>query len=59
MALPMVCWVWPIHQTMVAGLASASILATLSICSSLTPQASSTTAGVHLVITSSRTFSMP
>ncbi|MDT4837343.1 hypothetical protein FQZ97_710730 [compost metagenome] len=59
MALPMECCVWPMHQTMVAGLASASILATLNIWSSLTPQASSTLSGVHLASTSSRTLSMP
>ena len=59
MALPMVCCVWPMHHTMVPGRLSASILATLNICSSLTPQASSTLSGVHLAMTSSRTFSMP
>ena len=36
---------------MVPGRLSASILATLNICSSLTPQASSTLSGVHLAMT--------
>ena len=59
MALPMVCWVWPMHQTMVAGLALAIISATFSSCSGVTPVASWTVLGSHLAITSSRTFSMP
>ena len=28
-ALPIVCWVWPMHQTIVLGRFSAIILATL------------------------------
>ncbi|OQB99499.1 MAG: hypothetical protein BWX79_03118 [Alphaproteobacteria bacterium ADurb.Bin100] len=58
-ALPVVCCVWPMHQTMVPGLFSCSIVATFSICASLTPQASSTLSGVHLAITSAFTASMP
>ena len=59
MALPMVCWVCPMHQTMVPGRLSANILATLNICSSVTPQASCTLSGVHLAITSAFTASIP
>jgi hypothetical protein len=58
-ALPVVCWVWPMHQTMVDGRFFAIISAILATCASGTPQASSTLSGVHLAITSSRTFSMP
>ena len=58
-ALPMVCWVWPMHQTTVLGRFSARVLATLSTVASSTPQASCTLSGVHLASTSSRTFSMP
>ena len=58
-ALPIVCCVWPMHQTMVDGRFFAIISATLAICASGTPQASSTLSGVHLASTSSRTLSMP
>ena len=58
-ALPIVCWVWPMHQTMVPGRFSLSIVATFRTCASFTPQASSTLSGVHLAITSARTSSMP
>jgi hypothetical protein len=47
------------HQTIVLGRFSAIILATLKTVASSTPQASCTLSGVHLAITSSRTFSMP
>ncbi len=58
-ALPIVCWVWPMHQTRVEGRFFAIISATFAICASETPHASSTLSGVHLLITSSRTLSMP
>ena len=58
-ALPIVCCVWPMHQTTVLGRFSAIILATLNTVASSTPQTSSTLSGVHLVITSSLTLSMP
>ncbi len=58
-ALPIVCCVWPMHQTIVLGRLSAIILATLSTVASSTPHASWTLSGVHLLITSSRTLSMP
>ena len=58
-ALPMVCWVWPMHQTIVLGRFSAIVLATWSTVASSTPQTSCTLSGVHLAITSSRTLSMP
>ncbi len=44
-ALPIVCCVWPMHQTIVDGLFLASISATLATCASGTPQASSTSVG--------------
>ena len=58
-ALPMVCWVWPMHQTMVEGLFLANISATFWSCSGGTPVTSSTALGSHFAITSSRIFSMP
>ena len=58
-ALPVVCWVWPMHQTTVLGRFSAIILATLKTVASSTPHTSSTLSGVHFVITSSLTLSMP
>ena len=59
-ALPIVCWVWPMHQTTVPGRFSLSSVATLQhLRLGLTPQASSTLSGVHLAITSARTLSMP
>jgi hypothetical protein len=58
-ALPMVCWVWPMHHTSVDGRFFAIISATLAICASGTPQASSTLSGVHLAMTSFLTSSMP
>ncbi|MDI3515415.1 MAG: hypothetical protein PWP40_2644 [Rhodocyclaceae bacterium] len=58
-ALPIECWVWPMHQTMVLGRFSAMVRAASSIWSSGTPQASSTLSGVHLASTSSRILSMP
>ena len=58
-ALPIVCCVWPMHQTSVDGRFFAIISATLDTCASGTPQASSTLSGVHFAITSSRTLSMP
>ena len=58
-ALPVVCWVWPMHHTMVLGRFSDMILATLKVVASSTPQASCTLSGVHLAITSSLTLSMP
>ena len=58
-ALPIVCCVWPMHQTTVDGRFFAIISATLATCASGTPQASSTLSGVHLARISSFTFSMP
>ena len=58
-ALPIVCWVWPMHQTSVLGRFSAIVLAALKTVASSTPQASCTLSGVHLARTSSRTLSMP
>jgi hypothetical protein len=58
-ALPMVCWVWPMHQTMVDGRFLAIISAIFNTVASGTPQTSSTLSGVHLAITSSLTLSMP
>ena len=58
-ALPIVCWVWPMHHTMVDGLFLAIISAIFAICASGTPQTSSTLSGVHFAMTSSLTLSMP
>ena len=58
-ALPIECWVWPMHHTMVEGRFLAIISATLATCASGTPQASSTLSGVHLAMTSFLTSSMP
>ena len=58
MLLPIVCWVCPMHHTIVAGLVLAMVSATNSTWSSGTPQASVTLSGVHLAI-SSLTLSMP
>ena len=58
-ALPIVCCVCPMHQTTVDGLFFAIISATLYTCASGTPQTSSTLSGVHLVMISSLTLSMP
>ena len=58
-ALPVVCCVCPMHQTTVDGRFFAIISATLKTCASGTPQTSCTLSGVHLVITSSLTLSMP
>ncbi|MCY1517427.1 hypothetical protein D9M68_521080 [compost metagenome] len=59
MALPMLCCVWPMHHTTVPGRCSCSMVATFTTCASFTPQASSTLSGVHLLMTSARTSSMP
>ncbi len=59
MALPIECWVWPMHHTSVDGRFMAIICAALKTCASGTPQASSTLSGVHLAITSFLTSSMP
>ncbi len=58
MALPIVCCVWPTHQTSVLGRFSARVLATWRQVASSTPEASNTLSGVHLAMTSSRTLSM-
>ena len=58
MALPLVCWVWPIAHTIVLGRFLAIASATASTCSSGMPVTSFTTSGVHFM-TSSRTLSMP
>ena len=58
MALPMVCWVWPMHQTMVDGRFLAKVSVTRLSCSGETPVTFSTSSGVHC-LTSSRIFSMP
>ena len=58
-ALPIVCWVWPMHQTIVDGRFFAIVSATRDTVASGTPQASSTLSGVHLARISSRTFSIP
>ena len=59
MALPMECWVWPMHHTSVEGRFLAIISAAWASTASGTPLASSTLSGVHLAITSSRILSMP
>ncbi|MNK89280.1 hypothetical protein D3C87_1092850 [compost metagenome] len=59
MALPMVCWVWPMHQTSVDGRFFAMVSATSFTWASGTPQTSSTLSGVHLASTSALTLSMP
>ena len=58
-ALPIVCCVCPMHQTIVDGRFLAIISATLAIWASDTPQTSVTLSGVHLAIMSSLTLSMP
>ena len=58
-ALPVVCCVWPMHQTIVDGRFFAISSATWSTSASGTPVTSSTLSGVHLVMTSSLTLSMP
>ena len=58
-ALPVVCWVWPMHQTTVLGRFSASVFAVLKHVTSSTPQATNTVSGVHFAKISSRTLSMP
>ena len=58
-ALPVVCCVWPMHQTTVLGRFSAIILATLKTVASSTPQTSSTLSGVHFAMTSALTLSIP
>ncbi len=58
-ALPIECWVWPMHQTIVDGRFLAIISATRASCSPGTPLASSTASGVHFASTSSRTLSIP
>ncbi|CFO67229.1 Uncharacterised protein [Bordetella pertussis] len=59
MALPMECWVWPMHHTSVPGRFSCMVLATEYIVASSTPQASSTLSGDHLARMSALTSSMP
>ena len=56
--LPMVCWVPPMHQTIVPGRFSASVCAACFSCASGTPATRSTSSGVHLA-TSARMSSMP
>ena len=58
MALPVVCWVCPMHQTIVLGRFLAIVSAASSTWSSGTPQASVTLSGVHFMA-SSLTLSMP
>ena len=57
-ALPLVCWVWPIAQTIVLGRFFAITSATVRTCSSGMPVTLCTTSGVHFA-TSFRTSSMP
>ena len=58
LAVPTVCWVWPIAQIKVAGFWVANISATRLSCSPGTPETRSTSSGVHLSI-SLRTSSKP
>ena len=58
MALPVVCWVWPMHHTTVDGLFLAMVSAISFTWSSGTPLTSSTLSAVHF-IASSRILSMP
>ena len=58
LALPTVCWVWPMHHTTVEGRFIASVWATLNTCSSGMPVTSCTRSGVQVMI-SSLTFSRP
>ncbi len=58
LAVPTVCWVWPMHQISVEGRSVANILATRSSCAPGTPEMFSTTSGVYFSI-SLRASSMP
>ena len=58
-ALPLVCWVWPIAQMMKPGRLSESIFAVSNISFSETPVMSATTSGGYFAMTSSLTLSMP
>jgi hypothetical protein len=57
-ALPLVCWVWPMAQTMVLGRFFAICSATSRTSASFMPVTFSTSSGVHLAA-SLRTSSMP
>ena len=50
LAVPTVCWVWPMHQISVAGFWVANISATRLSCSPGTPLTRSTSAGSHFSI---------
>ena len=50
LAVPTVCWVWPMHQISVEGFSVANILATRSSCAPGTPETRSTSSGVHFSI---------
>jgi hypothetical protein len=58
LAVPMWCWVMPMHQTTDDGLFLASISAAMRTADSGTPVTSDTLSGVHLA-TSLRTSSKP
>ena len=50
LAVPTVCWVWPMHQIKVAGFCVANNCATRLSCSPGTPLTRSTSSGVHFSI---------
>ena len=58
LAVPTVCWVWPMHQISVDGFCLANISATRFSCSPGTPVMSSTVLGSYF-FTSARISSMP
>ena len=58
LAVPTVCWVWPMHQISVAGFSFANFSATRFSCSPGTPVIRSTSSGGYFS-TSLRTWSMP